>query len=202
MQVRSTLATVDTPLGESFVPDMAPIARARQQDLNKTMTYPVTFSRNAEGRVVLDRRRNTADLVAQYYNMAPEKIVGRVAWDMENPNDLSLRLPRGGDVETRVTRRLQVRFAGSQHSGESAARPREASVLDMLSVNFVGGLHMTARHVALTHMHGQVQIARDVISACKPAVRVGPVVADMFAYGIHTILAHSRNNFTVQRNAK
>lgn len=109
LQVRSTLASVETPLGEDFVPDMTTIYRARQQDLNKTQTYPVSFTRNAEGRVVLDRRRNTADLVAQYYAMPPEKIAGRVVWDIENPNDLSLRLPRGGDVETRVTRRLQVR---------------------------------------------------------------------------------------------
>lgn len=109
VQVRSTLASVETPLGEEFVPDMTSVYRARQQDLNQTMTYPVTFTRNAAGRVVLDRRRNTADLVAQYYNMTPEKIAGRIDWDMENPNDLSLRLPRGGDVETRVTRRLQVR---------------------------------------------------------------------------------------------
>lgn len=110
-QVRSTLASVETPLGKDFVPDMTAIYRARQQDLNQTMTYPVSFTRNAAGRVVLDRRRNTADLVAQYYNMTPEKIAGRVVWDMENPNDLSLRLPRGGDVETRITRRLQVRLS-------------------------------------------------------------------------------------------
>eukprot|EP00892_Ulva_mutabilis_P005668 jgi/Ulvmu1/3473/UM016_0093.1 len=87
--VRSTLASVETPLGEDYVPDMTSISRARQQDLNKTLTYPVTFTRNAAGRVVLDRRSNTADLVAQ------------------DPYVLTLRLPRGGDVETRVTRRLQ-----------------------------------------------------------------------------------------------
>ena len=123
MQVRSTLASVETPLGEEFVPDMTSVFRARQQDLNKTMTYPVTFTRNASGRVVLDRRRNTADLVSQYYAMPPERIAGRVSWDIDNPNDLTLRLPRGGDVETRVTRRLQVRTTPTtivQHMSGSA----------------------------------------------------------------------------------
>ena len=39
--VESVLVRVDTPLGPEMVPDLAPVARAREQDLNAVQRYQV-----------------------------------------------------------------------------------------------------------------------------------------------------------------
>ena len=108
MQVRSTLVRVELPRGAAAVPEAEArsVARARERDLNTPLMYAVTFVRNARGQVVLDRRRNTAELLAVYYpGVAARTLADMVAWDVEAPNDLRLALPRGGEVATRVTRR-------------------------------------------------------------------------------------------------
>lgn len=93
-------------MGEEFVPDMAPVKRARASDLNKPMDYRLAFTRNGAGRPVLDRRYNTAALLAAYYGDL-DAMLKTVAWDIGDPNDLAVALPSGGNVATRVTRRLQ-----------------------------------------------------------------------------------------------
>jgi hypothetical protein len=102
------MVAIDLPMGELYVPDMRLIQRARSQDLNQTQTYKVSFVRNSIGRVVLDRRRNTAEMLALYYgSKSLDSLQNRISWDVDDPNELVLRLPAGGEVETRVTRRLQ-----------------------------------------------------------------------------------------------
>ena len=39
--MESVLVRVDTPLGPEMVPDLAPVARAREQDLNAVQRYQV-----------------------------------------------------------------------------------------------------------------------------------------------------------------
>jgi len=63
----------------------------------------------------MDRQYNTAAMLAQYYG--PEALAGftrDIAWNVDNPNDLSLPLPGGGSVATRVTRRSQAAPAASR----------------------------------------------------------------------------------------
>lgn len=98
-QVQSTLVNVELPLGKQAVPDMASVDRAITRDLNQFLSYPVTFVRNASGKVVMDRRRNTADLLGMYYpNISIQQLGDMVTWDIDNPNDLQLMLPNGGEV--------------------------------------------------------------------------------------------------------
>ena len=106
VQVRSTLTSVELPMGDSFVPDMAPINRARSADLNKPLDYRLAFTRGPGGRLVLDRRYNTAALLAAYYG-GFDDVLKTVSWNISDPNDLAVALPGGGRVATRVTRRLQ-----------------------------------------------------------------------------------------------
>ena len=48
--------------------------------------------RNGEGGVIYDRRFNTASLLAGYYGSGTD-FAGRISWDPNNPNVLSLSLP-------------------------------------------------------------------------------------------------------------
>jgi hypothetical protein len=105
-QVQSTLKSVELPLGEGFVPDLSTVKRARESDLNKPVHYLLSFIRNPSGRVVLDRRYNIAAMLSAYYGSL-DALLRTVSWDIRDPNELSLRLPSGGAVQTRVTRRLQ-----------------------------------------------------------------------------------------------
>ena len=86
-------------MGRAAVPDMSTVDRAVARDLNQPLQYQATFVRNAAGKVVMDRRRNTADLLAVYYPTVSAPVLGdMVAWDVDNPNDLQLMLPGGGEV--------------------------------------------------------------------------------------------------------
>lgn len=99
VQVQSTLVNVELPMGEGAVPDMATVDRAVARDLNHTLSYHATFVRNGTGKVVMDRRRNTADLLRVYYPELSLPVLGdMVTWDVDNPNDLQLMLPGGGEV--------------------------------------------------------------------------------------------------------
>jgi hypothetical protein len=86
-------------MGRDAVPDVATVDRAIDRDLNQTLTYPVSFVRNSSGKVVMDRRRNTADLLGAYYpKISLQQLQDMVTWDIDNPNDLQLMLPGGGEV--------------------------------------------------------------------------------------------------------
>jgi hypothetical protein len=100
LQVQSTLTDVELPFGESFVTDMKTVERAKKEDLNKTMTYRLAFACNAQGRVILDRRFNTAAILASYYGSF-DAILRSVTWDSTDPSDISVRLPSGGGMQVR-----------------------------------------------------------------------------------------------------
>lgn len=78
--VTSTLVSVELPEGEAVVPNIAAVRRAQQQDLQQPMQYQVAFMRNPDGRVVYDRRFNTAALLASYYGSNVD-FAGRIDWD-------------------------------------------------------------------------------------------------------------------------
>jgi hypothetical protein len=104
--VQSTLVRVELPRGEVAVPDLRGVERAREADLGRPMNYQAAFVRNGRGQVVLDRARNTAELLAVYYpRVGADALTRMVSWDVDDPNALRLRLPDGGSVDTRVTRR-------------------------------------------------------------------------------------------------
>lgn len=67
----------------------------------------VAFTRNGQGQVVYDRRFNTAALLASYYGSAID-FAGRIRWNVDDPNALSLTLPGGLAVTTRVLRRSET----------------------------------------------------------------------------------------------
>lgn len=88
-------------MGKGAVPDMTSVDRAINRDLNQTLSYPVTFVRNTSGKVVMDRRLNTADLLSTYYpSISVPQLRDLVTWDIDNPNALRLMLPNGGEVCT------------------------------------------------------------------------------------------------------
>ena len=104
VQVQSTLVDVELPFGESSVPDMRTVSRARREDLNKSQSYRLAFTRNAAGKVIMDRRFNTAAMLAMYYGSF-DSIKREVEWDENDPNDLSVRLPSGGRMQVRTWQR-------------------------------------------------------------------------------------------------
>lgn len=99
--------SVNVPLGEEFVTDVKVVNRAKTEDLNKDNYYEVAFTRNSSQQVILDRRYNTAAIVGMYYDGGIARMLKEVQWDKDDPNDLDLRLPGSGSVNTRVTRRSE-----------------------------------------------------------------------------------------------
>uniref|UniRef100_A0A061QUK1 DUF6816 domain-containing protein n=2 Tax=Tetraselmis sp. GSL018 TaxID=582737 RepID=A0A061QUK1_9CHLO len=110
----STLISLDTPLGEDYVPDLRVVRRAQQMDLNSPKRYRCRFTSNHEGKVVLDRSFNTDELLKLYLGNGTD-YSGRIKWDIDDPNDMRVSLPGGTSIETRVTRR-------SQHTDLEASR--------------------------------------------------------------------------------
>ena len=102
----STLTDIALPFGADFTVDPRVVDRAKREDLNHAITYEIRFFRNSRGQVILDRRYNTAALMAMYYGKDAPFIRG-ITWNKDDPNDLSLALPSGGTVSTRVTRRSE-----------------------------------------------------------------------------------------------
>ncbi|KAK9812762.1 hypothetical protein WJX72_003291 [[Myrmecia] bisecta] len=105
-RVESTLIKVETPLGPDFIPDLRVVERAKREDLNKPLRYEVAFIRNRQGKIITDRRFNTNKLLDVY--MGAERAGhDNIKWDPNNPNSLSLLLPGGMNILTRVTRRSE-----------------------------------------------------------------------------------------------
>ncbi|PSC69239.1 hypothetical protein C2E20_7188 isoform B [Micractinium conductrix] len=103
--VESVLTALETPLGPEMVPNMRVVQRAAQEDLNAAQRYQVAFVRNQRGEVVPDRSFNTASLMQAYTGTPAEEFQSRIAWDLDDPNQLEMSLPGGLQVSTRVTRR-------------------------------------------------------------------------------------------------
>lgn len=105
--VMSELVSVETPLGEDAVPNLMALRRAQREDLNRPVRYQVSFIRNDRGKVVFDRRFNTASMLSMYYDGQLDSISQRISWNPNDPNVLSLSMPQGFSVRTRVTRRSE-----------------------------------------------------------------------------------------------
>ncbi|GLC41532.1 hypothetical protein PLESTB_001000800 [Pleodorina starrii] len=103
--VTSVLSRVETPLGEDAVPNLAAVRRAQREDLDHKTSYQVAFVRNGAGKVVYDRRFNTASMLSMYYDNTMS-FTERIRWNIDDPNVLSLAMP-GMSVRTRVTRRSE-----------------------------------------------------------------------------------------------
>jgi len=106
-EVSSTLTQLDVPLGEDFVPDMRVVERARREDYGKEEQYKCSFTRNGAGKVVMDRKFNTLELLELYMGEGTN-MEDRITWDINNPNDMRISLPGGTSIETRTTRRSQT----------------------------------------------------------------------------------------------
>ena len=105
--VSSLLVDISTPLGPKFVTNPESLERARRDDLGKTARYRVRWikpSQDEDKRVIFDRAFNTESLLSMYYTET-EGWGERIEWDPSNPNILSVSLPRGQSIRTRVTRR-------------------------------------------------------------------------------------------------
>jgi len=105
--VSSTLVSVETPLGDDFVPNKRVVDRARREDLNTMVSYRASFVSNADGKVVFDRKYNTAALLRFYMGDAV-RFEDRITWDINNPNDIKISLPGGTIIDSRTTRRSQT----------------------------------------------------------------------------------------------
>lgn len=111
----STLVSADAPLGEGALPpgSAAALARARAEDLGKTLMYRARWIRaprppTADGEwAILDRAFNAAALLSA--TLGVDISPGDVAWEPTDPNDVRLALPgRGGmSVFLRVTKRSE-----------------------------------------------------------------------------------------------
>lgn len=106
-EVTSVLLKVETPLGEEAVPNMESVQRAAREDLNRPQRYRVTFMANPRnGKVIFDRRFNTASMLEMYYGDTVN-FDRRIDWNPADPNVLTLSMPGGMNVRTRVTRRSE-----------------------------------------------------------------------------------------------
>lgn len=135
-QVTSTLIKVELPMGPEFVPNMRVVQRAQQEDLNHPLTYPVTFVRGERG-VVFDRAANTAALLRCYYGDTLQDLERRITWDRADPNVMSVVLPGGMSVETRVTRR-------SMEAGPGDDRAASSEFMEQLYEDGTGSVRMKA----------------------------------------------------------
>ena len=68
------------------------VSRAVREDLEVPVQYEVSFIRNSSGRVVTDRKFNTASLMALY--LGKDAIPARsIKWNPQDPNTLVMNLP-------------------------------------------------------------------------------------------------------------
>ena len=71
---------------------MQTVSRAVKEDLETPVQYEVSFIRNARGRIITDRRFNTASLMAIY--LGKDAITSRaMTWNPDDPNTLEMNLP-------------------------------------------------------------------------------------------------------------
>ncbi|KAF8060467.1 hypothetical protein HT031_004643 [Scenedesmus sp. PABB004] len=132
--VTSTLVSVSLPLGEELVPNLQAVRRAQAEDLDRPLTYQVAFVRGPGGRVIFDRRFNTAALLKAYYGSSVD-FAGRIRWDPSDPNELSLSMPGDLSVRTRVMRRSEEevgpgRFETSEFSQQVFESAADTSGVD------------------------------------------------------------------------
>jgi len=116
--VNSTLVSLETPLGEDFVPNMKVVQRAKQEDLNNTISYASMFVMNSDGKVVFDRKYNTVALL-KFYMGDSMSLDDRISWDINNPNDIRISLPGGTVIESRTTRRSQITYEAESRTETS-----------------------------------------------------------------------------------
>ena len=112
-EVRSTLVSLDTPLGLELTQDPGQIERAREYEVGQTLVYRQYFIPNGDNRIVASRAANTKSLA--------EALAGREAlagveydWDIDEPNVLRIGLPDNRKIFVRVTRRFQDAPAASR----------------------------------------------------------------------------------------
>lgn len=117
--VQSLLTSVELPLGPEFVPDMRAVQRAQTEDSGQTVVHEAAFIRNSRDQVVMDRRFNTASLMHTYLGMDAADVAQRIAWDVDDPNLLEMRLPNRVQVSQRITRRSEEWPNGSDRLSTS-----------------------------------------------------------------------------------
>lgn len=147
-KVTSVLTKLETPLGPDYIPDPRVIERARQEDLDRAMTYDVTFRLNSRDQVIFDRAVNTANMLKVYY--ADVDFGRRIDWNPDDPNVLELTMPGGMAVRTRVTRRCGVLEAAT----EATVMKSCLFPMQILSITIDAGMHMrngAALHRTLFH---------------------------------------------------
>lgn len=105
-EVRATLVNIELPLGMEMVLSPAVVQRAQAEDLNQPKQYQVSFRANSRGEVVPDRSFNTASLLSMYLRSSREELQQGIQWNLNNPNELTLKLPQM-DIVTRVTKRSE-----------------------------------------------------------------------------------------------
>ena len=71
---------------------MQVVERARREDLQKKIRYEVSYIKNKKGKVIIDRRFNTASLMNLYLGQGTVEEQG-VSWNPDDPNRLSFQLP-------------------------------------------------------------------------------------------------------------
>lgn len=86
---------------------MQTVSRAVKEDLETPVEYEVSFIRNHKGRVITDRRFNTASLMALY--LGKDAIDARkMTWNPDDPNTLVMNLPGIPNTSVQVHRSLPV----------------------------------------------------------------------------------------------
>ena len=71
---------------------MQVVERARREDLQKKIRYEVSYIKNKKGKIIIDRRFNTASLMNLYLGQGTVEEQG-VSWNPDDPNRLSFQLP-------------------------------------------------------------------------------------------------------------
>lgn len=68
------------------------VERAKREDLKKKIRYEVSYIKNKKGKIIIDRRFNTASLMNVYLGQGVVDAQG-VSWNPDDPNRLSFQLP-------------------------------------------------------------------------------------------------------------
>ena len=63
-----------------------------REDLKKPIRYEIAWIRNKKGKVIIDRKFNTARLMSVYLGRGGLDEQG-ITWDPDDPNRLAIRLP-------------------------------------------------------------------------------------------------------------
>lgn len=104
-RVESTVTGLELPRGSDAVPDAERAVVMRTAQERAPRRYTQRFVRNGRGEPVSDRAYNTMSL-AETYVGAGGTAGMEVDWDIDDPNVMRIKTPRGG-VFNRVTRRFE-----------------------------------------------------------------------------------------------